>query len=186
MAIDFVMPSSKWHASAFIHPRAQVDRDCEVGARSRVWQFASVIRNATLGEDCSIATCSIVDGSSLGHNVIVSHGAFIDPGMKIGCDVFIGPHVALCNDAWPRVGKEGWFDPGALIKGDIVVTIIEDGASIGANATLMPGVRVGKGAMVAANAFVDRDVPDDHLFKRDGRIARIDPEHPVRRMRVAT
>lgn len=184
METAFVMPSSKWHQSAFVHPCAQVDRDCEIGARSRVWQFASVIRNARIGVECSIATCSIVDGSSLGDRVIVSHGAFIDPGMKIGNDVFIGPNVALCNDAWPRVGKDGWFDPGALIRGDIVVTIIEDGASLGANVTVLPGIRIGAGAMIAAGAIVERDVLAAHLYKRDGSMVPIDKTRDPRRMRV--
>lgn len=179
------MPSPKWDKSAFMHPAAQVDRTCEIGARTRIWQFASVIRKARVGADCSIATCSIVDGSTLGDRCIVSHGAFIDPGMKIGDGVFIGPNVALCNDAWPRVGKEGWFDPGALISGDIVVTIIEDGASLGANSTVLPGRRIGRDAMVAAGAIVERDVPAAHLYKRDGSIVPIDPSRPKRRMRVA-
>lgn len=179
------MPSPHWHKTAFIHPAAQVDRDCHVGARCRVWQFASIIRNAKVGDDCSIATCSIVDGSTLGSNCIVSHGAFIDPGMKIGACVFIGPNVALCNDAWPRVGKDGWFDPDALIKGNIVVTIIEDGASLGANCTVLPGRRIGRDAMIAAGAIVECDVPPRHLYKRDGSIVPIDPSRPIRRMRVA-
>lgn len=155
--------------SAQIHPAAEVDREtCVIGARTRVWQFASVIRQAAIGDDCSIASCAIVDGAELGDRVIVSHGAFIDPGMQIGNDVFIGPHVALCNDYWPRVSKAEWFNVDELVKRDIVVTLIKDGCSIGANAVLMPGVVIGEGAMIAAGAVVTGDVPAGHLYRRNG------------------
>jgi UDP-2-acetamido-3-amino-2,3-dideoxy-glucuronate N-acetyltransferase len=165
-------------ALSFVHPSAHVDRDCVIGTRTRVWQFASVIRKARIGDDCSIATSSIVDGSRLGDRVIVSHGAFIDPGMEIGSDVFIGPHVCLCNDYWPRVTKEGWFDVDDLVSGKIVVTRIEDGASIGAGAILMPGVWIGNNAMIAAGAVVTGNVPDDNLYGRDSvcRPIRYEPE----------
>lgn len=167
----------------FIHEKAHVEGS-HIGARSKVWQFASVIRNARLGEDCSIATCAIVDGARLGDRVIVSHGAFIDPGMVIGNDVFIGPFVALCNDAWPRAHKDG-FDMEPLISGDLVTTKIEDGASIGAHAVLLPGVIIGTEAMVAAGAVVTTNVPDAHVYHRDGSIVPIDPKRAPRRMRIA-
>lgn len=171
-------------STAFIHPKAHVE-GAGIGARTKVWQFASVIRCAVIGADCKIAAKAGIDGSRIGDRCIISENAFIDPGMKIGNDVFIGPNVALCNDAWPRVGKDGWFDPGVLIRGDVVVTIVEDGASIGANATVLPGIRIGKDAMIAAGAVVERDVPAGHLYKRDGSITPIDKSRPVRRMRVA-
>lgn len=166
-AIQFPPSSRKWAISAFVHPCAQVDHECEIGKRTRVWQFASVIRHAKLGDDCSVATCSIVDGSRLGDRVIVSHGAFVDPGIEIGNDVFVGPGVKFCNDIWPRFSKEGWFDIVDLITGKIVVTRVEDGASIGAGAIIMPGITVGRGAMVAAGAVVAFDVKPGHLYKPD-------------------
>lgn len=170
--------------SARIDALARLDADVVIGARTRVWQFASVIRGATIGDDCSIASCAIIDGSELGHRVIVSHGAFIDPGMAIGDDVFIGPHVCLCNDYWPRVTKEGWFVIQDLISGDVVVTRIADGASIGAGAIVMPGVSIGKRAMIAAGAVVTGDVPDCQLYRRDGTYHPIRYE-PERKRRVA-
>lgn len=173
------------HPLASIMQGAHVQRDCTIGARTRVWQFASVIRKAEIGEDCSIAAGAIVDGSIIGHRTIVSHSAFIDPGMVIGSDVFIGPFVALCNDAWPRAHKEG-FDMDALISGEFVTTRIEDGASIGAHAVVLPGVIIGSEAMVAAGAVVSCNVPDGHVYHRDGRIVAIDPKRPARRMREAS
>lgn len=169
---------------AQIHPLAHVQAGTEIGARTKIWQFASVIRNARIGEDCSIATCSIIDGSRIGDRCIVSHGAFIDPGIQIGNDVFIGPFVAMCNDAWPRVDKFE-FDMNAFITGEFVTTRIEDGASVGASVVILPGVVIGAGAMISAGAVVDKDVPALHLFKRDGSMVQIDPARPVRRMRRA-
>lgn len=169
--------------SAMIHHKAVVDDSVIIGARTRVWQFASVIREAVIGEDCSIASCAIVDGAELGDRVIVSHGAFIDPGILIGSDVFVGPGVKLCNDAWPRVDKAG-FDMAALVA-DFITTRIEDGASLGAGVIVLPGIVVGKHGMIAAGAVVTRDVPAGHLYKRDGSMVPIDPARPVQRMRRA-
>lgn len=169
--------------TARIHHLALVE-DAFVGARTRVWQFASVIRWARLGQDCSVATCSIVDGARLGHRVIVSHGAFIDPGILIGDDVFVGPGVKLCNDAWPRVDKTG-FDVAALIDGSFVTTRIENGASLGAGVIVLPGIVIGSCAMIAAGAVVDKDVPAGALYKRNGEMVPIDQAKVVRRMRRA-
>jgi UDP-2-acetamido-3-amino-2,3-dideoxy-glucuronate N-acetyltransferase len=173
------------HPHAIIHPQAHVQNGCTIGARTRVWQFASIIRQAIIGEDCSIAAGAIVDGSEIGNGTIVSHCAFIDPGMMIGSHVFIGPFVALCNDCWPRAHKEG-FDMEALISGDLITTRIENGASIGAHATILPGLTIGCEAMVAAGAVVTTSVPDRHIYYRDGMMVPIDPKRNPIRMRVAS
>ena len=169
--------------SAQIHDFAEIG-DCFIGARTRVWQFASVIRMARIGDDCSIASCAIVDGARVGDRTIVSHSAFIDPGIVIGSDVFIGPNVNLCNDAWPRSNKEG-FDMAALISGEFVTTKIEDGASLGAGVTVLPGMTIGANAMIAAGATVTQSVPPGTLYKRDGNMTAIDTAKQVRRMRRA-
>lgn len=173
------------HVTAMIHESAEIDRaTVSIGRLSRVWQFASVIRRALIGEECRIASCAIVDGARVGDRCIVSHGAFIDPGIEIEADVFIGPHVSLCNDAWPRVSKDG-FDIAALIDGSFVTTRIQRGASLGANVVVLPGVTIGERAMIAAGAVVTRNVPPDFLWKRDGTTVLIDPDLPRRRMRRA-
>lgn len=171
------------HPTVRIH-RAQIDRDVSIGAWTRVWQFASVIRGAKIGESCSIASCAIVDGAKVGDGTIISHGAFIDPGIEIGAGVFIGPHVALCNDAWPRADKTG-FDMGALIDGSFITTRIEDGASLGAGVVVLPGLVIGSGAMVAAGSVVTQSVPACTLHKRDGSMVPIDAAKMVKRMRRA-
>lgn len=169
------------HILAWLHPKCEVV-GVTIGARTKVWQFASVIRKSVVGEYCNIASCAIVDGAVVGDRCIISHSAFIDPGIAIGNDVFIGPHVSLCNDYWPRVSKDGWFDVQKLIDREIIVTTIEDGASIGANAVLMPGLTIGARAMIAAGATVTRSVPADFLCRRDGSLVPIDRE--PNRMRV--
>lgn len=179
MAVDYVIDDS-----AQIHPKAHIDPSVVIGAGTRVWQFASVIRDAVVGEECSIATCAIVDGSVLGDRVIVSHGAFIDPGIQIGNDVFIGPNVNLCNDAWPRTDKTG-FDLTQMLDQGFVTTRIEDGASLGAGVIVLPGIKIGRDVMVAAGAVVDKSIPAAHLYKRDGSMVPIDPGKTGKRMRAA-
>jgi UDP-2-acetamido-3-amino-2,3-dideoxy-glucuronate N-acetyltransferase len=168
---------------AFVHPKAHVE-GATLGARTKVWQFATVIRGARLGTDCAVAAGACLDGPTLGDRCIVSPGVDIGPGFVIGDDVFIGPNVVLCNDAWPRACKTG-FDSSAF-DADHVAVRIGDGASIGANATVMAGVSIGPGAMIAAGSVVTRDVPA-HTLWRDGMMSRItDDEHMMRRrMRFA-
>lgn len=161
------------HPTAFIHPLAHVSLGGalggSIGARTKVWQFSTVIRGTRLGEDCSVASNVTLDGPCIGDRCIVSPGVDIGPGFQVGNDVFLGPNVVLCNDAWPRTHKEGW-DYVALRNGTAVAVIVEDGASIGANAVVMPGVRIGCRAMIAAGAVVTRDVPPETVYMRDGRV----------------
>lgn len=139
-----------------------VGNDCILGDGTTVWEFAKVIRGAKIGEDCVIGSCAIVDGATIGSRCRISHGAQVHPGSLLGDDVFVGPGAVLCNDRWPSTSKEG-FDADAL-KGRHTV-IVEDGASIGANATILPGVRIGRRAVVGAGARVTRNVPADRVWR---------------------
>lgn len=167
---------------AFVHDKAHVE-GAHIEARVKVWQFASVIRGAKIGADSTVASCAIVDGASIGERCIIGHGASVHPGTKIGNDVFVGPSVTFCNDRWPRVPKDG-FDLAWYLDGGLCI-VVEDEASIGAGAVILPGVKIHSGALIAAGAVVDRDVPACHLFKRNGKIVPIDPGKPARRMRKA-
>lgn len=179
--------------NAQIHPLAHVE-GASVGPRTRVWQFASVIRGAKVGKDCNIASGACIDGSTIGDRCIVGHNLAMGPGFLIGDDVFIGPNVTFCNDAWPRTDKAG-FDAAALMDPYRWAVIVEAGASIGANSVVLPGVRVGARAMIAAGSVVTRNVEADTLWidrERKGPIRvrplrmRFADEPPaVRRQRLA-
>lgn len=170
--------------TAQIHPMAHVD-GAIVGPRTRIWQFASVIRGTVLGADCTVASCATLDGPVFGDRCIISQGVAMGPGFVFGDDVFVGPNVTVCNDRWPR-GDKGGFNAEALRAGFVTVRV-GNWCSIGANAVILPGVTLGDRVMVAAGAVVDRNVPADCLFKRDGTILPIDDESKAlsRRMRRA-
>lgn len=147
----------------FIHPKAEVHDDCFIGEGTRIWQFASIIRGARLGKDCNVAAGACFDGSVAGDRCILSHNLAAGPGFLLGDDVFIGPNVTLCNDAWPRTYKMN-FDP-TQFDGTRWAIVIEDGASIGSGSVILPGVRIGANAMIAANSVVSRSVPPGCLYK---------------------
>lgn len=153
----------------FLHPKSHTDGSVTIGAGSSVWQFASVIRGAVLGAGCNVASSAIVDGAELGDGCLIGHGVSVNPGFRAGRNVFIGPNVTICNDPWPWAHKTG-FSLDAIAAADRWVVEAEDGASIGANAVILPGVRIGAGSMVAAGAVCNRSVPAGHLFQRNGRV----------------
>lgn len=168
--------------TAFIHPKAHVEGSV-IGARTKVWQFASITRGAVLGNDCSVAPGAMLDGCRFGDRVLIGPSVSMGPGFLVGDDVFIGPSVTFCNDVWPVADKAGW-DIEPLQDGCWAV-IVGKGASIGANAVILPGVVIGAGAFVAAGAVCGRNVPDGHLFTRDGALRPLAPRERRIRMRQA-
>lgn len=159
------------HITALVHDLAHVK--CSIiGAHTRVWQFASVIRDAKIGARCNIGSCSIVDGGVLGDECLIGHGAFVGPGSVLGKRVFVGPAAVLCNDAWPSTSKDG-FDVQKLLSGAVVTVRVLDDASIGAGAVIMPGVIIGQHSLIAAGAVVTRSVPAGFLHNRDGSLVPI-------------
>lgn len=170
------------HRGVYIHPKAHVHETCQLGPGTKVWQFASLVRNTIMGSDCVVAPYVCLDGPIFGDRCIVSCGVDMGPGFEIGNDVFIGPNVVICNDAWPRTHKEG-FDYASLRTGEVVCVRIHDGASIGANAVVLPGVTIGSGAMIAAGAVVTSDVPPNHLYPRSGPCRKTKDEGGIKRVR---
>jgi UDP-2-acetamido-3-amino-2,3-dideoxy-glucuronate N-acetyltransferase len=135
---------------SFIHPLADV-AECQIGEGTRVWQFVVVLKGAKIGEDCNICAQTLIEGDVvMGDRVTVKSGVQIWDGSVIGDDVFIGPNATFSNDLYPRSKQ--------YPKQFIGITI-HNGASIGANATLLPGISVGERAMVGAGAVVTKDVP---------------------------
>ena len=169
----------KADVTAFIHPKAHVS-DSTIGARTKVWQFASVIRYSYIGDDCTIANCSLLDGAWIGNNCIISQCCNIGPGFYIGNNVFIGPCVTFCNDRFPATNKDDFYPE--ILNDDYITIKVKNGAAIGANAVLLPGIVIGERAMIAAGSSVIKSVPDNHLFRRDGTMVEIKPEWRKKRM----
>jgi acetyltransferase-like isoleucine patch superfamily enzyme len=161
-----------------IHSSAVVD--ATIGDGSRVWQFASVIRGAKIGKGCTVSAYALIDAAVVGDGCLISSGAQLHPGTMIGNEVFIGPGAIFCNDLWPSTNKEGFRCD--LLQRGFVTTMVLDGAAIGAGAVILPGVTVGKRAMVAANATARHSVPDNYLLRRDGTMLPIKPEWREKRM----
>ncbi|GIU37039.1 hypothetical protein TUM4637_35990 [Shewanella hafniensis] len=134
----------------FIHPLSDVQSN-NIGEGTRVWQFAVVLKDATIGRDCNICAHTLIENDVvLGDNVTVKSGVYIWDATTIGNNVFIGPCATFTNDKMPR----SKVYPEAFAR-----ITIEDNASIGANATLLPGITIGKHAMVGAGSVVTKDVP---------------------------
>lgn len=167
----------------FVHPKAEVHDDCSIGEGTKIWQFASVIRGARIGKDCNIASGACIDGSVVGDRTVIAHNLAAGPGFRIGSDCFIAPNVTFCNDAWPRAHKNG-FDIERYDETHKAV-IMEDGATIGANAVILPGVIIGQGAMVAAGSVVTQNVPENMLWIGSGALREISGEHLKQRIRFA-
>ncbi len=123
----------------------------DIGKNTNVWQFCVVLPGAKLGNNCNICShCLIESDVVIGDNVTVKCGVQIWDGMRVGNNVFIGPNVTFCNDRHPKSRNKDWV---------LEPVIIEDGASIGANSTILPGVTIGANAMIGAGSVVTRDVP---------------------------
>lgn len=134
----------------FIHPLSDV-QSSRIGEGTRIWQFSIVLKDASIGRDCNICAHTLIENDVvLGDAVTIKSGVYIWDGTRIGNNVFIGPCATFTNDKMPR----SKVYPEAFSK-----IIIEDHASIGANATLLPGVTIGKYAMVGAGSVVTKDVP---------------------------
>ena len=137
--------------TAFIHPKALVEPGAKVGARTRVWAFAHILPGAVIGEDCNICDHTFIEGSvRVGSRVTVKCGVYLWAGIEIEDDVFIGPNATFTNDPFPRSRK--YLAEPLGIR-------VHRGASIGANATITPGLTIGERSMIGAGAVVVDDVP---------------------------
>jgi UDP-2-acetamido-3-amino-2,3-dideoxy-glucuronate N-acetyltransferase len=148
-----VSTSTMLEKKYFVHPKALVETD-DIGDHTRVWAFAHVMKDASIGAECNIGDHAFVEsGVRLGNNVTVKNGVSIWQGVEIGDDVFLGPNCVFTNDPNPR----------AYIKktGDsLVSTRVRTRATIGANATIVCGITIGQYAFIGAGTVVIRDVPD--------------------------
>jgi acetyltransferase-like isoleucine patch superfamily enzyme len=138
-----------------IHESAYVE-DAEIGEGTKIWHFAHVRKGAKIGKNCNIGKDVYIDTNvEMGDNCKIQNFATVYQGVKLGNNVFVGPHACFTNDMYPR----------ALIWNEekLEKTLVKDGASIGANSTIVAGITIGKYAMVGAGSVVTKDVPDHGL-----------------------
>lgn len=134
----------------FIHPSADV-ADCQIGKRTKIWQFVVILKGAQIGADCNICAHTLIEGDVVvGDRVTIKSGVQIWDGVRLANDVFVGPNATFTNDNYPRSKQY----PEKFLE----IRVCR-GASIGANATILPGVTIGEEAMVGAGAVVTEDVP---------------------------
>ncbi len=152
-------------SKAVIHPTADVFPEASIGDNTRVWHQCQIREGVVVGSDCVIARGVYIDsGVRIGNNVKIQNYVSIYHGVTIEDGVFVGPHVCFTNDLRPRA-----VNPDGSLKGadDWVLgtTIVRQGASLGANATIVCGTIVGRWAMVGAGSVVTKDVPDYGLVR---------------------
>jgi acetyltransferase-like isoleucine patch superfamily enzyme len=142
----------------FIHAQAIVES--EVGLGTRVWAFAHVLPGARVGKNCNLGDHTFLEtGAVLGDNVTLKNHVCVWEGVTLEDDVFVGPHAAFVNDIYPRSPRMAEVRNRYLRKERwLVKTVLERGCSVGANATILGGLRLGRYSMIAAGATVTRDV----------------------------
>ncbi|HTX77924.1 MAG TPA: Gfo/Idh/MocA family oxidoreductase [Terracidiphilus sp.] len=141
----------------FVHPTAVVDEPVTIGKGTKIWHFSHILPGATIGERCIFGqNCQVGDKVTIGNNVKVQNNVSIYTGTVLEDDVFLGPSCVLTNVTNPRsqVNRHALYEK----------TVIRRGATVGANATIVCGIELGRYCFVAAGAVVARDVPDYALM----------------------
>lgn len=139
-----------------IHPLSDV-ANTNIGNGTNIWQFCVVLPDAIIGSECNICShCFIENKVRIGNNVTIKCGVQIWDGTTIEDNVFIGPNVTFCNDKHP-ISKNKTFNLQKIV--------IRKGASIGANATILPGVEIGEYAVIGAGAIITKSVKSYELIK---------------------
>jgi len=138
----------------FVHSSG-ICESSSVGKGTKIWAFAHVLPNAVIGEDCNICDGVFIENDvTIGNRVTIKCGVQVWDGIVLEDDVFIGPNATFTNDIFPRSKQH---------LSEYPRTLICSGASIGANATILPGLTIGRNAMVAAGAVVTRSVPPNAI-----------------------
>jgi UDP-2-acetamido-3-amino-2,3-dideoxy-glucuronate N-acetyltransferase len=139
--------------SYFIHESSYVDEPCEIGEGTRIWHFCHVMKDSKIGRNCNIGQNVVISpGVRIGNNVKIQNNVSVYTGVEIEDDVFCGPSMVFTNVINPRshVPRRDQYQR----------TLVKQGASIGANATIVCGITIGRYAFIGAGAVVTRDVPD--------------------------
>ena len=139
--------------SVFVHESSYVDEPCVVGAGTKIWHFSHVMRDCRIGKNCNLGQNVLISsGCVLGDNIKIQNNVSIYTGVILEDDVFCGPSMVFTNVFNPRSHVER--------KNEYKTTLVKRGATIGANATIVCGVTLGRYCFVGAGAVVTRDVPD--------------------------
>ena len=134
----------------YTHPTANLSETATIGAGTKIWINVQIRENAQIGENCIISKDVYIDhGVKIGSRCKIQNSVSLYNGVVIGDDVFIGPNACFTNDKVPRAFNRDW---------ELTPTRIENGASIGANATIVCGITVGEFSMIAAGSVVTKDV----------------------------
>ena len=145
------MRKLKNNTKYFVHPKA-ICESVNIGPGTKIWAFAHILKNAKIGNDCNIGDyCFIENDVMIGNRVTIKNGISVWDGITIEDDVFLGPHCVLTNDLFPR---------SKVYHSENIRTLFKRGASIGANATIICGISLGRYCMVGAGAVVTKNVPD--------------------------
>jgi UDP-2-acetamido-3-amino-2,3-dideoxy-glucuronate N-acetyltransferase len=137
----------------FIHESSYVDDDVVIGAGTKVWYFCHIQSGARIGENCSLGqNVNIGNNVSIGNGVRIQNNVSVYEGVEIEDNVFLGPSCVFTNVLLPRADRS--------VNGNYEKTLVREGASLGANCTIVCGHTIGRRAMVAAGAVVTKDVPD--------------------------
>lgn len=140
--------------SSSIHPLSDVKSNA-IGSHTRIWQYVVIFENAQLGENCNICAHTLIESDVIiGNNVTIKSGVYVWDGTRIEDDVFIGPNATLTNDPMPRSKRYPKNFSGITLK---------KGCSVGANATILPGIIIGENSMVGAGSVVTKDVPENSV-----------------------
>jgi UDP-2-acetamido-3-amino-2,3-dideoxy-glucuronate N-acetyltransferase len=139
---------------AFVHPAAIVEPGARLGAETHVWAFAHVLPGAVIGSECNICDHVFIENDvQLGDRVTIKSGVQVWNGVVMEDDVFVGPNATFTNDLFPRSKQYQ----------ESTTTLVQQGASIGANATILAGITIGRNAMVGAGAVVTKTVPPNAI-----------------------
>lgn len=143
----------------FQHSHALVESR-SIGKGTRIWAFAHVMKGARIGRDCNIGDhCFVESGARIGNGVTIKNGVQVWEGVTLGDFAFVGPNATFTNDLYPRSPRLPLVAARYKTKAWVGKTRVGKGATIGANATILCGIKIGTFATVAAGAVVTKDVP---------------------------
>jgi UDP-2-acetamido-3-amino-2,3-dideoxy-glucuronate N-acetyltransferase len=137
----------------YAHPTAVIDDGCDIAAGVKIWHFSHIMPNCKIGENCNIGQNVVISPEViLGKNVKVQNNVSIYTGVQCEDDVFLGPSMVFTNVINPRSAVNR--------RGQYATTLVKQGASIGANATIVCGHDIGRFAFIGAGAVVTKNIPD--------------------------